>query len=103
MLKGIHWLSWKDLYVPKFMGGLGFRDLNMFNVSLLAKKCWRIWSQPNCLLARVLKARYFAKTNFLHAELGSYPSFTWRSILAVKGLLEMGIGWRIGNRMSVNI
>lgn len=74
MLKSIHWLSWRDLCVPKYLGGLGFRDFNMFNISLLVKQCWRIWTQPNRLLSRVLKAPYYAKSEFLSAELGSYPS-----------------------------
>lgn len=39
--------------------GIGFRNFVMFKVSLLDKQSWQIWTQLDCLLARVLKARYF--------------------------------------------
>ncbi|KAL4366884.1 hypothetical protein GQ457_05G001920 [Hibiscus cannabinus] len=77
--------------------------MNEFNVALLAKQGWRILSNHSSLLARVLKARYFPRTDFLSAQLGSTPSYTWRSIYSAKGLLEKGLGWRIGNGRDVSI
>ncbi|KAA3474476.1 RNA-directed DNA polymerase reverse transcriptase family protein [Gossypium australe] len=34
--KGIHWCRWCMLCSPKAQGGLGFRELNLFNKALLA-------------------------------------------------------------------
>ncbi|KAL4284008.1 hypothetical protein GQ457_16G028620 [Hibiscus cannabinus] len=100
---GIHWCSWNVMATPKHYGGMGFRDISKFNVALLAKQGWRILSNPSSLLARVLKARYFPRTDFLSAQLGSTPSYTWRSIYSAKGLLEKGLGWRIGTGRDVSI
>jgi hypothetical protein len=57
--KKCHWIKWAKLCKSKVEGGMGFRDLRAFNLALLSKQVWRIQTQNNTLMARVLKAKYF--------------------------------------------
>ena len=98
-----HWLSWEKLTRSKRDGGLGFRDLYGFNLSMLARQAWRMLINPDSLCARVLKAKYFLNISLLEAQPMRGISYSWRSILKEFELLKEGIIWRIGDGTSVNI
>lgn len=69
--RSMHWLSWKRLGLPKKEGDLSFRDIESFNIAMLGKKVWRILQNPNSLVARLLKGRYFEYSTILDAKMGS--------------------------------
>lgn len=99
----IHWVSWEMLTRSKSKGGLGFRDLHIFNIAMLARLAWRILVFPETLCAQVLQAKYFPGKTILEAKARRGVSYTWRSILKGVHLLKEGIIWRIGDGKSVNI
>lgn len=100
---GIIWQNWAKLTIPKSCGGMGFRDLKLFNLALLAKQSWRLMTDPQSLVARLLKARYYPSTDILGASLGHNPSYTWRSIFQGIEVMRKGIVRKIGSGLSVNI
>lgn len=82
---------------------MGFRKLHDFNLALLGKQAWRLVTQAESLVGKVFKARYYPNGNFLTAELGSNPSFVWRSIIAAQDLLKSGLACRVGNGSTIDI
>jgi hypothetical protein len=82
---------------------MGFRDLQCFNLSLLAKQVWRLLCEPESLCARVLRAKYYPDGCLLNATLKSGISFTWQSILAGLDCFKKGCIWRVGDGSQVNI
>ena len=96
-------MSWEKLCSPKVDGGMGFRDLKAFNLALLAKQGWQILKNPDSLVHKVFKAKYFAKATYLEAQMGRRPSYIWRSILSAREVIKMGSRWVIGNGRRVHI
>ena len=70
------WIAWEKMCTPKVEGGMGFKDLKAFNLTLLAKQGWRISQVIDSLSHQVLKAKYFPDSTFLEAQLGKNPSYT---------------------------
>ncbi|XP_060960728.1 uncharacterized protein LOC133031275 [Cannabis sativa] len=101
--QGIIWMSWDRMAAPKDSGGMGFRHLHDFNLAMLAKQGWRLLYSPSSLASQVYKAKYYPRTDFLHAELGNNPSFVWRSIWSAQHLVRLGARINIGTGLSTHI
>ncbi|KAL5548776.1 hypothetical protein UlMin_004007 [Ulmus minor] len=99
----MHWCTWEKLCSHKFDGGMGFRDLRMFNRAILAKQAWRIHTHPTSLVARVLQGFYFHKSTFLQVKVNSSSSFVWRSILWGRELYKQGLRRKIGSGQDTYI
>ena len=47
---------------------MGFRDIAMFNDSLLAKQAWRLLKNPESLFYKVFKAYFFPNCTIVEAK-----------------------------------
>ncbi|XP_010666711.1 uncharacterized protein LOC104883845 [Beta vulgaris subsp. vulgaris] len=99
----MHWISWEKLCKPKCLGGMGFKDLAVFNDALLGRQVWRLIHFKNSLLSRVMKAKYYPRCEMLNARLGFSNSYSWRSIWGAKSLVREGLMWRVGSGNDINI
>ncbi|XP_035543621.1 uncharacterized protein LOC118347698 [Juglans regia] len=99
----ICWRKWEKMGKQKSKGGLGFRDVESFNMALLAKQGWRLIKNPMSLAARVFKEKYFRQSNFMDAKLNSQPSLIWRSIWQARELVKDGVRWRVGDGSKIKI
>lgn len=82
---------------PEFLGSLGLRDIELFNLGLLAREDWHILQDLGSLSACILKARYCPDSEFLQTQLGNSPSRIWRVIVEGRDVLSQGLIRRIGN------
>lgn len=97
--KRIHWKANETLHQPKGHGGLGIRSIGCFNNTLLMKKVWRIFHQPDLLVSKVFR--------------GAFPFHSW--ILSTKSNISLGrkgllwassnlqglCAWKVGNDTSL--
>ena len=87
----------------KSEGGMGFRDLTLYNESLLAKQAWRLLQDQSSLFYKVFKPRFFPNCTIMEAEESSRGSYAWRSILYGRDVIKRGACWRIGTGQKVQI
>jgi hypothetical protein len=101
--RGINWLSWEKLSMHKNNSGLSFKDLSAFNLAMLGKQGWKFLTNPQSLVSRIFKARYFPNNSYLTATIGHNPSYVWRSILRARFIVCGGARWSIGSGMTIHI
>uniref|UniRef100_A0A3Q7HJI9 Uncharacterized protein n=1 Tax=Solanum lycopersicum TaxID=4081 RepID=A0A3Q7HJI9_SOLLC len=87
----MHFEKWEILCSTKSKRGIGFRELKSFNQALLAKLAWRILTQEDSLLFRILKSKYFPPTAFLKDTFSSTSSWIWKSIIWGRDLLQRAL------------
>ena len=63
----IHWVNYEVLCKPKAEGGMGFKNLALFNDALLAKQAWRLLHNKESLFYRIFKSKFFPHNSIMDA------------------------------------
>lgn len=96
-------IKWDKIVAPKQHGGLGVRDPQPVNRSLMAKPIWRFLQAENNLWIKLLTTKYLKNKSF-GMLLSLAPARTcggicWSCVMILKecaGRLEMGLGFIFG-------
>lgn len=99
----IHWLKWNKMTDSKMQGGMGFRDMPMFNQAMFGKQGWRLLPRPDALCTRVFKGKYYPYSDFLAANRKRKSSETWKALRHGREVLKKGLVYRIGLGSMVDI
>ena len=96
-------MAWNKLCLPKCQGGLGFREIENFNLALLGKQVWRLIHNSDSLFYKVFKARFFPTCSIMDEGVKTTGSYAWQSILKARHVIDLGSSWRIGDGRSIRI
>jgi hypothetical protein len=77
----IAYRSWDDICKPPDQGGLGIRDMELINKSLIIHSACNVATNKNPLLTATLKAKYYPHNSFWTTPVGISRSVYWSSIM----------------------
>lgn len=92
----IAWVRWEVVCSPKTKGGLGVRNLENFNKSLIGKWRWRLLNEKDAIWMKVLEESYGGDFNPWQPPIGagvrSEDSVWWKD-LSNCGTMGHGTDW----------
>nr|KYP48155.1 Putative ribonuclease H protein At1g65750 family [Cajanus cajan] len=83
--KKVAWISWDRVCRSKNQGGLGIKDIILFNESLLGKWRWNLFHDSNSLWVKLLESKYGGWRNLVEGEDKRSHSYWWKDLRRVCG------------------
>lgn len=90
-------VSWSSVCLPKQEGGLGLRDLTIWNTSLCLNLIWLLHTENESLWAMWTKTNRIGDKNFLSIDESKQTSWIWKSILKLRPIAENFLKCEVGN------
>ena len=82
---------------------MGFKRIETFNDTLLAKQVWRMIHNLESLCFKVFKAKFFLDCSILKDKESTEGSYAWKSIIKGREVIKRGASWRIGTGAAIDI
>jgi hypothetical protein len=95
--------SWSSICLLKHEGGLGFRRMHEFNLSLITKLGWKMTTNTDCLWVKQLQKKYIKYGDFLSSPTSSSASWLWKGIQKIKPFLLSGACLKVSRTSAAPI
>jgi hypothetical protein len=108
--KKLGWVNWDHICLPKEQGGLGVKNLELFNVALLSKWKWRFLDDGEAVWLDLLRFRYgHFSTRLLSWDWninGARESLWWKDVMGIGrecevDLFKSNVGCGVGNDNNI--
>ena len=99
----IAWIRWEIICKSKDEGGIGLKDIHLFNKALLAKWKWRLGTEEHGLWKDILESKYGSWSGLRRHTRKHYTSRWWKDLCDVCGEGEEGkwfnqnLEWKVGS------
>ncbi|GJW64883.1 RNA-directed DNA polymerase, eukaryota, reverse transcriptase zinc-binding domain protein [Tanacetum coccineum] len=114
LLKGFLWcngeisrgkakVAWKNVCKPRDKGGLGLKDLEVWNKVLLTKHIWNIASKKDSLWVKWASVVKLKQRNFWEIQYESNDSWGWKNLLSIRNEVRRNIVHIIGDGSDTSL
>jgi hypothetical protein len=97
-----HAVKWSEITKPKWMRGLGIRNLEVMNQACLLKLGWKFHNGSSDFWCEVLRGKYGVDSFENVAEVRPTNSNMWKALLSLKDQLLNNTFWIVGDDYQVD-
>ncbi|GJX44527.1 RNA-directed DNA polymerase, eukaryota, reverse transcriptase zinc-binding domain protein, partial [Tanacetum coccineum] len=101
--KGKAKIAWKNICKPKDQGGLGLKNLHIWNKALLAKHVWNIATKKDSLWVKCVHSVKLRGKNIWEISADVNDSWEWRNLLCIRDLIRNNVKCIIRNGNDTSI
>jgi ribonuclease HI len=101
-VRKFHAVNWNVVTLPKWMGGLGLRNLDVMNQACILKLGWKLNYGSTDFWCQVVKGKYGVHSFANDIVLRPSDSSIWKALLRLKEQLISNTSWCIRNGNSVD-
>ncbi|GJZ44330.1 hypothetical protein Tco_0591585 [Tanacetum coccineum] len=91
----VHW--------PKDKGGLGLKDLQRWNETLLLKHLWNIASKKDTLWVKWINTERLKGKNLWDVQFGSNSSPLWKTLFGVRSIVRERMWYKISDGKKISV
>ncbi|GKC59563.1 hypothetical protein Tco_1087161 [Tanacetum coccineum] len=95
--KGKAKVAWKSVCKPKNQGGLGLKDLMMWNKALFIKHLWNIANKKDTLWVKWVNTVKLKGVSVWVVQKEECDSWGWKNLLTIRDLIKSHILYKIGD------
>lgn len=81
-------------------GGLGLRDLQTLNETLILKNIWKMVSDESKLLSLTFASKYHPRSNFWQASHSRVCTRLWRAMQQQREIISANVKWCLGDGLT---
>ncbi|GKC86773.1 hypothetical protein Tco_1147422, partial [Tanacetum coccineum] len=99
--KGRAKVAWKHICKPKEQGGLGIKDLEIWNDALLLKHVWNIASKKDTLWIKWIHMMKLKDYSIWNVQINESDSWNWKCLLEIRDKMADKIQYKAGDRRNI--
>lgn len=96
-------VAWKKVCKPKSQGGLGLKDLEVWNKATLVKNLWHVASDKNSLWVKWVNTVKLKGRNVWAVNEDVNDSWSWRTILKIRDEVKEFCVMKVGNGCRTSV
>ncbi|GJT68149.1 RNA-directed DNA polymerase, eukaryota, reverse transcriptase zinc-binding domain protein [Tanacetum coccineum] len=103
LTKGKAKVSWEYVCKPKNQGGLGLKNLGVWNEVLMIKHLWNVASKKDTLWVKWIYTEKLKGRSIWEIDCDNKGTVGWRNILSLRDKVRKHVWWKCGNGESINV